>query len=109
MTLIVDRKSSLTSQYESFRRKSRDESGFMRHGSLERQKSGGSENAKRISWNLDDTAVQLDTFRPVTLTVSSFFKQETDKLSDEDLYKFLTDLKRPTSVLKRLKCIPGAL
>ena len=33
--------------------------------------------------------------------------QEGDKLSDEDLYKFLADLKRPSSVLKRVKCIPG--
>ncbi|XP_015776632.1 PREDICTED: dedicator of cytokinesis protein 7-like [Acropora digitifera] len=48
----------------------------------------------------------LTNFRPVTLTVSSFFKQETDKLKDDDLYKFLADLKRPSSVLKRLKCIP---
>ncbi|XP_020629756.1 dedicator of cytokinesis protein 7-like [Orbicella faveolata] len=51
----------------------------------------------------------LTNFRPVTLTVSSFFKQESDKLKDEDLYKFLADLKRPSSVLKRLKCIPGTL
>ena len=49
----------------------------------------------------------LDTFHPVTLTVSSFFKQEGDKLSDEDLYKFLADLKRQSSVIKRLKCLPG--
>lgn len=28
-------------------------------------------------------------------------------MKDEDLYKFLADLKRPSSVLKRLKCIPG--
>ncbi len=76
----LDRKSSLVSQYESFRKRSRDETGggFLRHGSLERQKSGGgSSDSKRISWNLEDTAVQLDTFRPVTLTVSSFFKQVT--------------------------------
>lgn len=33
--------------------------------------------------------------------------QEGVKLSDEDLYKFLVDLKRPSSVLKRVKCIPG--
>ncbi|XP_073227641.1 dedicator of cytokinesis protein 7-like isoform X3 [Porites lutea] len=51
----------------------------------------------------------LTNFRPVTLTVSSFFKQESDKLKDDDLYKFLADLKRPSSVLKRLKCIPGTL
>lgn len=33
--------------------------------------------------------------------------QETDKLSDDDLYKFLADLKRPSSTVKKLKCIPG--
>ena len=36
-----------------------------------------------------------------------YFAQESDKLKDDDLYKFLADLKRPSSVLKRLKCIPG--
>ena len=41
---------------------------------VERQKSGD-RDSKRISWNLDDVTIQLDTFRPVTLTVSSFFKQ----------------------------------
>lgn len=48
----------------------------------------------------------LTTFKPVTLTVSSFFKQEADKLKDEDMFKFLIDLKRPSNMLKRLKCIP---
>ncbi|CAN8028774.1 unnamed protein product, partial [Ixodes persulcatus] len=76
-----------------------------RRGSLERR--SGSE--KRRSWSPDDFANGLDTFRPVTLTVTSFFKQESDKLRDDDLYKFLADLKRPGSVLKRLKSIPGGL
>jgi hypothetical protein len=35
--------------------------------------------------------------------------QEADKLRDDDLYKFLQDLKRPSPVLKRLKCIRGTL
>ncbi|CAN8004691.1 unnamed protein product, partial [Ixodes hexagonus] len=74
-------------------------------GSLERR--SGSE--KRRSWSPDDFANGLDTFRPVTLTVTSFFKQESDRLRDDDLYKFLADLKRPGSVLKRLKSIPGSL
>ena len=56
-----------------------------------------------------DVGAMLDSFPPVTLTVSSFFKQEGDKLRDEDLYKFLQDLKRPSPVLKRLKCIRGTL
>ena len=49
---------------------------------------------------------------PIPLTFAHFvllfyFAQESDKLKDDDLYKFLADLKRPSSVLKRLKCIPG--
>lgn len=35
--------------------------------------------------------------------------QESDKLKEDDLYKFLLDLKRPCSALKKLKCIPGSL
>uniref|UniRef100_A0A672RE70 Dedicator of cytokinesis 6 n=1 Tax=Sinocyclocheilus grahami TaxID=75366 RepID=A0A672RE70_SINGR len=42
-------------------------------------------------------------FRPATLTVTNFFKQEGDRLSDEDLYKFLADMRRPSSVLRRLR------
>ncbi len=35
--------------------------------------------------------------------------QEAEKLKDEDLYKFLLDLKRPSTALKKLKCIRGEL
>ena len=45
----------------------------------------------------------------MNLYVTIVCLQESDKLTDEDLFKFLADLKRPTSVLKRLKCIPGDL
>lgn len=94
------------SQYDSFRKKALRED-FTRHSSLERQRSNTSD--KRNSWSVDEFGPNLDNFRPVTLTVTSFFKQEADKLSDEDLYKFLADLKRPTSLLKRLKSIPGEM
>jgi hypothetical protein len=57
----------------------------------------------------DNTGTLFGHFKPVTLTVNSFFKQEGEKLKDEDLYRFLLDLKRLTSTLKRLKCIPGTL
>ncbi|XP_033636293.1 dedicator of cytokinesis protein 7-like isoform X4 [Asterias rubens] len=73
-------------------------------GSLKRS---GSE--RRSFYKVEDDAENLDSFHPVMITVSSFFKQEGERLSDDDLYKFLADLKRPTSVLKRLKCIPGSL
>lgn len=34
--------------------------------------------------------------------------QEGDRLSDEDLYKFLADMRRPSSLLRRLRPITGA-
>ncbi|KAG7203876.1 hypothetical protein KM043_017930 [Ampulex compressa] len=76
----------------------------VRRGSLERRSSD-----KRRSWSPDDFANCLETFRPITLTVSSFFKQESERLRDDDLYKLLAELRRPGSNLKRLKCIPGIL
>ena len=124
----LDRKTS-TSSFEQFRRNAAkadtisSSSSLTRKGSLERRD-------KRSSWAASssasvtststlipnenrggegDVGSMLDNFPPVTLTVSSFFKQESDKLRDEDLYKFLIDLKRPSPVLKRLKCIRGTL
>ena len=67
---------------------------------------------KRSSWaagSEPDLSASLDNFPPVTLTVSSFFKQEGDKLKDEDLYKHLQDLKKPSPKLKQLKSIKGSL
>uniref|UniRef100_A0A8C3NKT3 Uncharacterized protein n=1 Tax=Geospiza parvula TaxID=87175 RepID=A0A8C3NKT3_GEOPR len=56
-----------------------------------------------------DEACNLSSFRPATLTVTNFFKQEGDRLSDEDLYKFLADMRRPSSVLRRLRPITAQL
>uniref|UniRef100_A0A670JI23 Dedicator of cytokinesis 7 n=1 Tax=Podarcis muralis TaxID=64176 RepID=A0A670JI23_PODMU len=56
-----------------------------------------------------DEACNLTNFRPATLTVTNFFKQEGDRLSDEDLYKFLADMRRPSSVLRRLRPITAQL
>ncbi|XP_018426758.1 PREDICTED: dedicator of cytokinesis protein 8 [Nanorana parkeri] len=46
-------------------------------------------------------------FKPTTITQNIFFRQEGDKLSDEDLFKHLADYKR--SLQRRTKCIPGLL
>lgn len=35
------------------------------------------------------------------------FMKEGDRLSDEDLYKFLADMRRPSSVLRRLRPVTG--
>ncbi|KAK6180566.1 hypothetical protein SNE40_012697 [Patella caerulea] len=103
----LDRRSGqFGSQFEGFRKRSKDDMSTGRRGSMDRGRAGFE---KRRSWSPDTYGASLDNFRPITLTVSSFFKQESDKLSDDDLYKFLVDLKRPSSVLKRVKCIPAVL
>nr|XP_046156143.1 dedicator of cytokinesis protein 7 isoform X10 [Oncorhynchus gorbuscha] len=56
-----------------------------------------------------EESCSLTSFRPATLTVTNFFKQEGDRLSDEDLYKFLADMRRPSSVLRRLRPITAQL
>ena len=118
----LDRKSSVSS-FEQFRRsaKSGHPDSLPRRGSFERRDKRSSwagsslsgystANASQLhGGGNDELALQLDSFPPVTLTVSSFFKQESDKLKDDDLYKFLLDLKRPTTALKKLKCIRGTL
>ncbi|KAJ8930196.1 hypothetical protein NQ314_017036 [Rhamnusium bicolor] len=100
-TNSLDRKSS-SSGLEQLRRRATDMGTLTRRGSLERRD-------KRRSWSPDHLATSLDSFRPITLTMSSFFKQEGEKLRDDDLYKCLQELKRPTMVLKKLKCIPATL
>ncbi|EDV30788.1 uncharacterized protein Dana_GF14871, isoform A [Drosophila ananassae] len=98
----LDRKSS-TSSFDQLRRKANDMSGTLtRRGSLERKE-------KRRSWSPDDFANVVENFRPITITVPSFFKQEADKMKDEDLYKILPELKRPSGVAKKYKCIPGSI
>ena len=98
----LDRKSS-TSSFDQLRRKASDMGTLTRRGSLERR------SEKRRSWSPDDFANSIETFRPITITVSSFFKQETEKMKDEDLYKMLPELKRPASVMKKYKYIPGTI
>ncbi|XP_012734020.1 dedicator of cytokinesis protein 7 isoform X2 [Fundulus heteroclitus] len=74
------------------------------HGTWNEKKKKGFE---RMS--VGDEMCNFATFRPATLTVTNFFKQEGDRLSDEDLYKFLADMRRPSSVLRRLRPITAQL
>uniref|UniRef100_A0AAY4CGB4 Dedicator of cytokinesis 6 n=1 Tax=Denticeps clupeoides TaxID=299321 RepID=A0AAY4CGB4_9TELE len=76
-------------------------------GGLERSDSdsdtGTSSHKGFERMSVGDDVCSFTTFRPATLTVTNFFKQEGDRLSDEDLYKFLADMRRPSSVLRRLR------
>lgn len=64
----LDRKLS-TSSFDQLRRKATDMGTLTRRGSLERK------TEKRRSWSPDDFANSIENFRPITITVSSFFKQ----------------------------------
>ena len=58
----------------------------------------------------DNISLLTQNFRPVTLTVNVFFKQESDKLSDEDLFRFLGEMKKSSAAFSRkFKSIPGNL
>ncbi|XP_035384990.1 dedicator of cytokinesis protein 6-like isoform X5 [Electrophorus electricus] len=88
-------------------------------GGLERSDSD-SDTERKGTWNerkkkglermsVGDDVCNFTNFRPATLTVTNFFKQEGDRLSDEDLYKFLADMRRPSSVLRRLRPVTAQL
>ncbi|TRY86506.1 hypothetical protein DNTS_010131 [Danionella cerebrum] len=62
-------------------------------------------NSDRFSM-MEDNYV-LTGFKPA-VTMCTFIKQEGERLSDEDLFKFLADIKR-SSGQKRVKIIPGYL
>uniref|UniRef100_A0A673C3E9 Dedicator of cytokinesis 7 n=1 Tax=Sphaeramia orbicularis TaxID=375764 RepID=A0A673C3E9_9TELE len=93
---IVNSAGSLERDTEKGSWSERRNSSIMGRRSLERTTSG-------------DESCSLTGFRPATLTITNFFKQEGDRLSDEDLYKFLADMRRPSSVLRRLRPITAQL
>ena len=73
MKLSTDRRSGLQpGQYDSFRKRPKDDLLAGRTYNTERGRPG---YEKRRSWSPDDYGSSLSNFRPVTLTVSSFFKQ----------------------------------
>ena len=73
---------------------------FLCRSMSEESQSSSEASAAQISQN----------FRPVTLTVNVFFKQESDKLSDDDLFRNLAEMKKTNSILNRkFRSIPGNL
>lgn len=88
--------SSVKNAYESFRKGARDESLTRRASSIKETKN-------------ENEVVNLAKFKPIAISINTFFKQESDKLSDEDLYRCLNDLKKSANSIKKLKCLPGCL
>lgn len=80
----LDRKLS-TSSFDQLRRKATDMGTLTRRGSLERK------TEKRRSWSPDDFANSIENFRPITITVSSFFKQVWEILKYFYLSNFIAE------------------
>ncbi|CAJ0607791.1 unnamed protein product [Cylicocyclus nassatus] len=53
--------------------------------------------------------LSLANLQPVTLNLNSFYKQEADRLSDDDLFKLLADARKPGGKLGRLKTFAAEL
>uniref|UniRef100_A0A8D3DJ61 Dedicator of cytokinesis 8 n=1 Tax=Scophthalmus maximus TaxID=52904 RepID=A0A8D3DJ61_SCOMX len=58
---------------------------------------------------IDDQFCNVSAFKPATITISTIFKQEGDRLSDEDLLKFLADIKKSSTPQRRIKTISGSI
>ncbi|KAJ8414036.1 hypothetical protein AAFF_G00066340 [Aldrovandia affinis] len=76
-------------------------------GSMDRKGYLPRRNSERFC-SLEDQ-YNLAGFKPATITISTFCKQEGDRLSDEDLFKFLADIKRYSSLQRRIKTITGTI
>ncbi|VDM56495.1 unnamed protein product, partial [Angiostrongylus costaricensis] len=84
---------------------------------LQRRKflGGGGGGGNDDSNTVDGSAVEksletnLANLQPVLLNLNSFFRQEAERLSDEDLYKLLADARRPGGKLSRLKTFTADL
>ena len=93
----------------------RDDSATRRSNSIKdnKQSNSSTSTTSNAGLHLDEhqqsLMQSLTTFKPVAISINTFFKQESDKLSDEDLFRCLNDLKKSTNLIKKLKCLPGCL
>uniref|UniRef100_A0A8C2ZY45 Dedicator of cytokinesis 8 n=1 Tax=Cyclopterus lumpus TaxID=8103 RepID=A0A8C2ZY45_CYCLU len=68
----------------------------------------GGVNSERYN-TIDDQFCNVSAFKPATITISTIFKQEGDRLSDEDLLKFLSEIKKTSTPQRRVKTISGSI
>ncbi|XP_049572632.1 dedicator of cytokinesis protein 8 [Syngnathus scovelli] len=65
-------------------------------------------NSERFN-TFDEQPCNISAFKPATITINTIFKQEGDRLSDEDLLKFLYEIKKTSTPQRRIKTIPGCI
>uniref|UniRef100_A0A4W6C4Z7 Dedicator of cytokinesis 8 n=1 Tax=Lates calcarifer TaxID=8187 RepID=A0A4W6C4Z7_LATCA len=80
----------------------------LKSSSIDRKGQLPRRNSERYS-TIDDQFCSVAAFKPATITISTIFKQEGDRLSDEDLLKFLADIKKTSAPQRRIKTIPGSI
>uniref|UniRef100_A0A671TRZ4 Dedicator of cytokinesis 8 n=1 Tax=Sparus aurata TaxID=8175 RepID=A0A671TRZ4_SPAAU len=76
--------------------------------SMDRRAQLPRRNSERYT-AIDDQFCNIAAFKPATITISTIFKQEGDRLSDEDLLKFLSEIKKTSTPQRRIKIIPGSI
>uniref|UniRef100_A0A7N8X1U5 Dedicator of cytokinesis 8 n=1 Tax=Mastacembelus armatus TaxID=205130 RepID=A0A7N8X1U5_9TELE len=74
--------------------------------SIDRRAQLPRRNSERFS-TTDEQLCNISAFKPATITINSIFKQEGDRLSDEDLLKVLAEIKKTSNPQRRIKTIPG--
>uniref|UniRef100_A0A3Q3JUV4 Dedicator of cytokinesis 8 n=1 Tax=Monopterus albus TaxID=43700 RepID=A0A3Q3JUV4_MONAL len=76
--------------------------------SIDRRAQLPRRNSERYS-GIDDQFCNISAFKRATVTISPIFKQEGERLSDEDLLKILAEIKKTSNPQRRIKAIPGQL
>ncbi|KAK7934281.1 hypothetical protein WMY93_005177 [Mugilogobius chulae] len=77
-------------------------------GSIDRRTQIPRRNSERYS-TFEEQFCNISAFKPATITISTIFKQASERLSDEDLLKFLSEIKKTSTPQRRIKTIPGAI
>uniref|UniRef100_A0A7N8YPF9 Dedicator of cytokinesis 8 n=1 Tax=Mastacembelus armatus TaxID=205130 RepID=A0A7N8YPF9_9TELE len=78
----------------------------VKSSSIDRRAQLPRRNSERFS-TTDEQLCNISAFKPATITINSIFKQEGDRLSDEDLLKVLAEIKKTSNPQRRIKTIPG--
>uniref|UniRef100_A0A3B4ZF89 Dedicator of cytokinesis 8 n=1 Tax=Stegastes partitus TaxID=144197 RepID=A0A3B4ZF89_9TELE len=76
--------------------------------SIDRRAQLPRRNSERYS-TIEEQLCNVSAFKPATITITTIFKQEGDRLSDEDLLKFLSEIKKTSTPQRRVKTISGYL
>ncbi|XP_061881714.1 dedicator of cytokinesis protein 8 isoform X1 [Entelurus aequoreus] len=76
--------------------------------SMDRKAQLPRRNSERFN-TFDEQLCNISAFKPATITISTIFKQEGDRLSDEDLLKFLSEIKKTSTPQRRIKTISGSI